>query len=105
MKFEFDATGLDGIEVVVFETVGVIDPDTDEYTVIASHEDLEDAGQTIKIVKKAPKTGLFTNGSSADVAIGGSNTPVIIAAVAVPCIAVIYLSTRFAAKKRFMGRR
>ena len=104
-QFEFDATGLDGIEVVVFETVGVIDPDTDEYTVIASHEDLEDAGQTIKIVKKAPKTGLFTNGSSADVAIGGSNTPVIIAAVAVPCIAVIYLSTRFTAKKRFMGRR
>ncbi len=101
MKFEFDATGLDGIEVVVFETV--IDAETEK--VIADHSDYDDEGQTIKILPKSSDTGRFTGSTSITSSNGGTNVPMIIAiSVSVACVGT-YLVIRFTAKKRFLGRR
>lgn len=104
MTFEFDATGLGGTDIVVFETAMVLDPDTETYDTIASHEDLDDEGQTIKIVDKAPETGFFTGSASSDDA-SGLNIPMIIAISASVFGVVAYLTTRATAKRRFFGRR
>ena len=104
MEFKFDASGLGGTEVVVFETAVVLNAETESYDTIASHQDLNDEGQTIKIVDKAPETGFFTGSASSDTT-GGVNILVITAAG----ISVLgiggYLVTRATAKKRFMSRR
>ena len=46
MLFTFDATGLEGKSVVVFETL------FQGETEIASHEDIEDEGQTVTFIEK-----------------------------------------------------
>ena len=103
MEFKFDATGLAGTDVVVFEKALILNPTTDVYDTIAVHEDLDDEGQTIKIVK-APETGFFTGSASSDTT-GGINI-LVLAAAGVSAIGVGgYLVTRATAKKRFMSRR
>lgn len=47
VDFEFDAEGLEGHDAVIFEKVYITDA---EKVLVASHEDLKDAGQTIKFV-------------------------------------------------------
>ena len=103
MEFKFDATGLGGTDVVVFEKALILNSTTDDYDTIASHEDLDDEGQTIKIVDKAPETGMFTGSASSTT--GGINI-LVLAAAGVSVIGVGgYLVTRATAKKRFMSRR
>ena len=67
VTFTFDGTGLAGKELVVFENLYLVSEDSE--IEITSHEDLEDQGQTVKVVEKelppkpetpktdAPKTG------------------------------------------------
>ena len=50
LKYTFDATGLGGIDVVVFEKLYDA-----KNKMVASHEDINDVGQTVKIV--TPKLG------------------------------------------------
>ncbi len=103
MEFKFDTTGLGGTDVVVFEKALILNSTTDDYDTIASHEDLDDEGQTIKIVDKAPETGMFTGSASSTT--GGINI-LVLAAAGVSVIGVGgYLVTRATAKKRFMSRR
>ena len=45
VRFTFDASGLEGKEIVVFETLRNVNGDT-----VASHEDLEDEGQTVFVI-------------------------------------------------------
>ena len=103
MEFKFDATGLGGTDVVVFEKALILNSTTDDYDTIVSHEDLDDEGQTIKIVDKAPETGMFTGSASSTT--GGINIPTIIA-ISISAISVgTYIVARSTAKKRFFGRR
>ena len=67
VTFTFDGVGLAGKELVVFENLYLVSEDSE--IEITSHEDLEDQGQTVKVVEKdlppkpetpksdAPKTG------------------------------------------------
>ena len=67
VTFTFDGAGLAGKELVVFEKLYLVSEDSE--IEITSHEDLEDQGQTVKVVEKelppkpetsksdAPKTG------------------------------------------------
>lgn len=53
VTFEFDGTALAGHEVVVFEKLFSVDKDTE--TEIASHEDIKDEGQTVRLTEVPPK--------------------------------------------------
>lgn len=49
VKFTFNTTGLDDKELVAFESM------THEYKEVATHADINDKGQTVKVDKKTPK--------------------------------------------------
>lgn len=57
VTFTFDASELNGHNVVVFEKLFLLDGDVE--TEITSHEDIKDEGQTVKLTetpKEPPKT-------------------------------------------------
>lgn len=57
VTFTFDASGLNGHDVVVFEKLFLLENETE--TEITSHEDIQDEGQTVKLTetpKEPPKT-------------------------------------------------
>lgn len=128
MDFKFDANGLAGTEIVAFEYAGIetdtqlsdddicIAYDADNsaeggatcssylHTII-SHQDLNDAEQTVLIADppKTPETGVISSekGSS-----DGANKMIMTIAIATSAICVVaYLAHRFVSKKRFLGRR
>ena len=59
VKFTFDAKGLDGKNIVVFEKAYYTGTDIE----VANHEDISDKGQTVKVkedvpfIPNSPKTG------------------------------------------------
>lgn len=50
VNFTFDGTGLAGKELVVFEKLYLVSKGGESE--VSTHEDLEDQGQTVKVVKK-----------------------------------------------------
>ena len=58
VTFEFDASALAGHETVAFEDL------TQDGTEVATHADIDDEGQTVKIIPPAPKVG--TTATDAD---------------------------------------
>lgn len=124
MDFKFDATGLAGTEIVVFEAAGVTsstplsdsdiclehdaeNPDTCKsyFHTFITHAELDDAAQTIIVADppKTPETGAVSSekGSS-----DGANKMIMTVAIATPVVCVVaYLAHRFMSKKRFLGRR
>ena len=63
--FDLDATELAGREVVVFEKMGKDDPSSGEKTVVAVHEDIDDAAQTV-FFDEGPGEGSSTEGEAYD---------------------------------------
>lgn len=103
MKFTFDATGMGGTEIVVFETAGVISTIDNKFTPIVSHEDINDAAQTIMVeLPKPADTGRMTSDGDSGINI---NNGVAIAITATVSSVVVYLVARFTAKKKFYGKR
>lgn len=128
MDFEFDATGLAGTEIVAFEYAGIetstqlsdddiciaYDADSPEegdatcssyLHAIISHQDLNDAAQTVLIAgpPKTPETGVISSekGSS-----DSANKIAIAIAIAAPAICVAtYIAHRIISKKKFLGKR
>ena len=91
VEFSFDATGMEGITTVVFETLYDSDGEW-----VASHEDLEDEGQTVRLA--APPDAVTTTetaSSSSAVKTGDTNklvrwiaAAVIAAGAACSCVAI-----------------
>lgn len=62
VTFTFDSTGLAGRELVVFEKLFLVKGDVENE--VSSHEDLEDEGQTVKIVRtEMPKARMAEAGT------------------------------------------
>ena len=99
MVFHFDATGLQGTEVVVFERLYEFVDGGDEGDPVIVHEDINDLAQSVIIYLPPPNTGEST-------AEGGSvkGTKFIVA----PALAVLgiggYVAYRVIAKKRFLNK-
>lgn len=104
MKFTFDATGMGGTEIVVFESAGTISTVNGKFMAIVSHEDINDAAQTIIVedVPKAADTGMMTSEGNSGINI--NNGAVIVVAATASCVAV-YLVVRFTSKKKIYGKR
>lgn len=80
VSFEFDTSGLDGHDVVAFEVMScieaekVVDEETGEVTeeaverVVASHEDINDGGQTVRIASEPTGTLDQTGGNTLAIA-------------------------------------
>ena len=99
MIFHFDATGLQGTEVVVFERLYEFVDGGDEGDPVIVHEDINDLAQSVIIYLPPPNTGESTTE-------GGSvkGTKFIVA----PALAVLgiggYVAYRVIAKKRFLNK-
>ena len=99
MVFHFDATGLQGTEVVVFERLYEFVDGGDEGDPVIVHEDINDLAQSVIIYLPPPNTGESTTE-------GGSvkGTKFIVA----PALAVLgiggYVAYRVIAKKRFLNK-
>ena len=99
MIFHFDATGLQGTEVVVFERLYEFVDGGDEGDPVIVHENINDLAQSVIIYLPTPNTGEST-------AEGGSvkGTKFIVA----PALAVLgiggYVAYRVIAKKRFLNK-
>ena len=58
LDFTIDAKGLEGIRLVCFEEIYTVDENGNPDKLVASHKDINDEGQSVRIVKKpTPKTG------------------------------------------------
>lgn len=104
MKFTFDATGMGGTEIVVFEAVSTYSASAGKFISVVSHEDINDAAQTI-IVEDAPKaadTGMMTSEGNSGINI--NNGAAIVVAATASCV-VVYLVVRFTSKKKIYGKR
>ncbi len=62
VPFEFSAADLAGKELVVFETLTLLD--NDDSVPLASHADLEDVGQTVKV--NSPELGTMASSTSGE---------------------------------------
>lgn len=101
MLFHFDATGMEGKEVVVFERLYIFKAETnDEGDPIIVHEDPNDEAQTVFIYLPPPNTGHFTS-KEGDGQITGS----ILAPVVIITLVGGYGIYRATAKKRFLRKR
>ena len=100
MTFSFDASHLDGAEVVVFESVY----DLDEKLII-SHEDIDDEAQTFNIYLPPPDTGLFTVPETGNVTSTstGSNWLAITFGVVI-VVSGAYLGYHFLARRKFFSK-
>lgn len=131
LDFDFDAIGMGGTEIVVFEKAGITsptqeseddiclehdatDPDTctSYFHELISHADLDDVTQTVLVTTPEPEpepepakpadTGRFT--SASDTNTGSSNAIVIVVASAT-VIGAGYMSFRRFSRKRFFGKK
>ena len=131
LDFDFDATGMGGTEIVVFEKAGITsptqeseddiclehdatDPDTctSYFHELISHADFDDVTQTVLVTTPEPEpepepakpadTGRFT--SASDTNTGSSNAIVIVVASAT-VIGAGYMSFRRFSRKRFFGKK
>jgi hypothetical protein len=101
MLFHFDATGMEGKEVVVFERLYIFKAETDdEGDPIIVHEDPNDEAQTVFIYLPPPNTGRFAS-KEGDGQITGS----ILAPVVIITLVGGYGIYRATAKKRFLRKR
>ena len=101
MFFHFDATGMEGKEVVVFERLYIFKAETDdEGDPIIVHEDPNDEAQTVFIYLPPPNTGRFAS-KEGDGRITGS----ILAPVVIITLVGGYGIYRATAKKRFLRKR
>ena len=101
MLFHFDATGMEGKEVVVFERLYIFKAETnDEGDPIIVHEDPNDEAQTVFIYLPPPNTGHFTS-KEGDGQITGS----ILAPVVIITLVGGYGFYRATARKRFLRKR
>ena len=101
MLFHFDATGMEGKEVVVFERLYIFKAETDdEGDPIIVHEDPNDEAQTVFIYLPPPNTGRFSS-KEGDGQIAGS----ILAPVVIITLVGGYGIYRATAKKRFLRKR
>ena len=99
MTFTFDASHLDGIETVVFESVFDLDK-----KLIISHEDINDKAQTFNIYLPPPNTGLFTVPETGSVT--NTNTDTNWLAIAFGFIIVVsgvYAGYHFLARRKFFS--
>lgn len=69
VPFEFNITDLRGKDLVVFEKLYRLNPDG-EYEEVASHEDMEDEGQTVRVTNPEIATKATVNGKKEAVAEG-----------------------------------
>ncbi len=101
MFFHFDATGMEGKEVVVFERLYIFKAETnDEGDPIIVHEDPNDEAQTVFIYLPPPNTGRFAS-KEGDGQITGS----ILAPVVIITLVGGYGIYRATARKRFLRKR
>lgn len=102
MMFHFDATGLEGTDVVVFESLYKYNEDEEEgeEELIVAHEDINDESQTINIYIPAPETGLFTAGKSSS----KTNDFIFIPAAIVVSVGG-YSIYRAISRRKFFGKR
>ena len=104
MLFHFDATGLEGTDIVVFESLYNynVDGEEGEDELIVSHEDLNDESQTISVYIPTPDTGHFT----AKKGEGGSDSDIFIFFPAVAILTIGgYGIYRASSRRRFFGKR
>ena len=101
MLFHFDATGLQGKELVVFEKLYIFGEDNpDEDEPIITHEDINDENQAVIVYMPTPNTGRFT-AKDGDGRIG----EFILAPAAIVVVVGGYGIYRASARKRFLRRK
>lgn len=101
MLFHFDATGLQGKELVVFEKLYIFGEDNpDEDEPIITHEDINDEDQAVIVYMPTPNTGRFT-AKDGDGRIG----EFILAPAAIVVVVGGYGIYRVSARKRFLHRK
>lgn len=101
MLFHFDATGLQGKELVVFERLYIFGEDNpDEDEPIITHEDINDDNQAVIVYMPTPNTGRFT-AKDGDGRIG----EFILAPAAIVVVVGGYGIYRASARKRFLRRK
>ena len=94
MFYEFDATGLAGINVVIFEYIYEGDD------LIIKHNDLENTSETFYLLAKMPDTGYFTNTSENS----SENNPVILVATIAAVVATgAYGVIRITRRKKILA--
>ncbi|MBR2543941.1 VaFE repeat-containing surface-anchored protein [Candidatus Saccharibacteria bacterium] len=101
MLFHFDATGLQGKELVVFEKLYIFGEDNpDEDEPIITHEDINDENQAVIVYMPTPNTGRFTAKDG-----GGRIGEFILAPAAIVVVVGGYGIYRASARKRFLRRK
>ena len=101
MLFHFDATGLQGKELVVFEKLYIFGEDNpDEDEPIITHEDINDDNQAVIVYMPTPNTGHFTAKDG-----GGRIGEFILAPAAIVVVVGGYGIYRASARKRFLCRK
>lgn len=101
MLFHFDATGLQGKELVVFEKLYIFGEDNpDENEPIITHEDINDENQAVIIYMPTPDTGRFTAKDG-----DGRMGEFILAPVSIVIVVGGYGICRASARKRFLRRK
>ena len=99
MFFHFDATGLQGTEIVVFEKLYIFGDDAKGKNPIITHEDINDPAQATIVYLPPPNTGHFTNES------GDSQTiAIVMVSASVVLTAGGYGIYRMFARRRFFNR-
>ena len=101
MLFHFDATGMEGKEVVVFEKLFIFDEEiSDDDDPIITHEDLNDEDQAVFIYLPPPDTGRFPSQNGSTSINGFIMVPAIIGVVVSG-----YEFRRVTAKRRFLRKK
>ena len=101
MLFHFDATGLQGKELVVFEKLYIFGEDNpDEDEPIITHEDINDENQAVIVYMPTPNTGRFTAKDG-----DGRMGEFILAPAAIVVVVGGYGIYRASARKRFLRRK
>lgn len=101
MLFNFDATGMEGMEVVVFERLFIFKTEiSDEDSPLITHEDIEDEAQAVSIYLPLPDTGRFTVENE-----GGRVSGVVLT----PAIIIVAISSygfcRISGRRRVFGKK
>ena len=98
MVFEFDATGLGDIEIVVFEYIYLEDE------LILTHTDINDADQTVQLKSpEGPKKPDIPNTGSTTSDLGGNQNVLSIVSIAIAAIitpSIVYVGIRYTSRRQ-----
>lgn len=103
MEYPINTTGLGGAELVIFESLYMIDDESEESYEIISHKDLNNTSETVQVELPAPDTGYITTPKGGETESNNENIVFVVVTVVVALGG--YGVMRAVSRKSFLNRK